>query len=207
MAENKGNRNGTTRRGFLGAIGAAAAATALPGVAIPATGRLDTKSWPQAAAGWHAAQKALIERFRPAYFAELQRFAEELRPAFASGELRGFRDEDEKGYDARQAGEEEYTTPDQKIEDLCAERFGLEIENVRGRRVGDEAMANLILAVSPTAAAGHWAADGGWLHPAGRAACCAAWDLTAVARAMGLYEATPDECPDLDETRWAEDLA
>jgi hypothetical protein len=198
--------NTVSRRGFIGAIGAAAAASVLSPVALaaPATSGGPVR-WTSATADWHAAQARLVERFRPAYLAELERFAEELRPGFVSGELRGYRDVDEGlGYDARQAGDEDYIDPDARLEELCAEHFGLEVEQAGSTYVGDEAMANLILAMSP--AAEHWQPGTGWYHPANRATLCVAWDVLAIARALGIYEATADESPSLEATAWAREV-
>jgi hypothetical protein len=80
MAEKKNTPqgdSGTTRRGFIGAIGAAAAASALP---APALG---------AAREWGVAV-GRVPALRAAYLAEVERLAETLRPRFESGELHGW---------------------------------------------------------------------------------------------------------------------
>lgn len=70
-----------SRRGFIGTIGAAAAATALP--LFPALARQ-----PAPQGNWPGAVSTHADGFRAAYLAELVRFAESLRPRFESGELR-----------------------------------------------------------------------------------------------------------------------
>ncbi|WP_242344019.1 hypothetical protein [Anaeromyxobacter terrae] len=109
-----------------------------------------TETWSDTRASWRAAHEALIERFRPLYIAELERFAETLRPRFEAGELRGYIDEldDGAGRDVR--------LPMDRLEDLCAEYFGIAVGR-RWRDFDDEdadrLTAQLILAASPAGAA------------------------------------------------------
>jgi hypothetical protein len=177
---------GTGRRRFLGAcgvIGAAALPCAAAGAAIlaPSAGL----------AGWSWAdfRTGLIPSLQAAYLAELERFAETLRPRFESGELRAFRDGDENA-----AG----TSPQWEVERLCAVHFGLQVtksENASGweQYDGDAATAHAILAASPHA---EYTADVVYYHPADHATSSAAWDVIALARARGWYVPTPDECED-----------
>jgi hypothetical protein len=175
---------GTTRRGFIGAIGAVATAAALPTPALGAH-RRDLRAWREAFG-------ALVAEFRPAYFAEVARAAEDLRPRFEAGELHGYTDADDEAVG--------------KIEKACGERFGVQVEEVdRGDGIstyeGDEVAAALVVAVSP-AAVTSW--DGhDWYHPGHRALACVAYDVIAVARARGFYTPEPEECPHEDATRWA----
>ncbi len=202
MADKKNTT--VSRRGFIGAIGAATAATALPAVALAAPAAEGAPSWPDAVAGWSKAQADLIARYREPYIREVVRFAEELRPRFESGELRGLRDEDDERHeDAREAGTE-YEFPNERLEDLAADRFGIVVRMVQrehGDRVhvGDKATASVIVAVSPSAE--HWNAER-WAHPGYCAKACIAWDVLAVARALGFYEPIADEEPSATKSAW-----
>ena len=186
--------NTVSRRGFIATIGAAAAASAVPSparakAAAPRTWRSALAAWPEAVAAMKASSAAIVERFRPAYFAELRRFTEELRPRFAAGELYGYRgDDDQEGQD--------------RLEELCAERFGVEVRRVEGEEVGDEITANMINAVSPSAE--HWMPEEDWYHPGYCAQACAAFDVLAVARALGIHRPAPDEAPGEKLTKWAQ---
>lgn len=174
------NREGTTRRGFMAACGAAAAATALPAVAIgEAAGSGEKLRTPP--------RTALLEAWRALYRVELETLAEQLRPRFEAGQLRAFRDEDE-----RVSWDE---APHGQLEDLAAEYFGL---GVKTRDDGlsvwkDEnpVVAHMILAVSP-----HAACTGGGAEPPAHAAEAAAWDLIAIARARRWYVPTEEESED-----------
>jgi hypothetical protein len=186
MAETKNTQQGdsrTTRRGFIGAIGAAAAATALPSpaAATPLT-------WPETLAAWPGAFRELVERFRPLYAAEVARLAETLRPRFESGELHAMTDEElEDG----QAGA---TAPMWRIEAAAGEHFGL-VEAGDGDRQdriceGAEHVAAMILAVSPSSP---FVDAEGWHHPAFAATECVLWDVIFHARERGWYTPGPTE--------------
>jgi hypothetical protein len=189
MATNKGNENGTTRRGFLAAVGAVTAASAIPAVALAVSAR--RSSGRETLAGW---QEAQLPGLRALYLAEVVRFAEELRPRFASGELRGFTDADGE----RIEREPHWDPPLFELENLCEERFRLDVD-----RYGEEAYLNayLIRCVSPSEGQTFDAQP-----VAGQAAIAVSRDVLAVARARGFCASTPDEDPSLDETRWAEEF-
>lgn len=164
-----------TRRGFLASVAAATAATALPATAEART----PTTW--------GALRAGLPGLRAAYLAELERFAETLRPRFAAGELRAFRDCDDGIEDA----------PPWMLERLCASHFGVEVtrsEDGYGGEdhEGDMAAAYLILAASPRAEA----LLDTQVHPGYHAAEAAAWDVIAHARACGWYSPAPDESED-----------
>lgn len=198
--------NEVSRRGFIGAIGAAAATAAAaaaaahpalalgaPTAAVGLRWTTALEAWPDAVAEMKAATDAIVARFRPAYLAEVRRFAEELRPRFESGELYGYRSEDEDGMD--------------RLENLCAERFGVEVRQVPDDvryYVGDEETANMINAVSPSAP--HWEPESEWNHPGYCAKACIAFDVIAVARALGFYEPTPDEGPSAEQIAWVHEV-
>jgi hypothetical protein len=183
MAENKGSGNGTTRRGFIAAFGAALAASALPLAARGGSGGRETL------ARW---QETHLPSLRALYLAEVVRFAEELRPRFASGEIRGFTDADGE----RIEREPHWDPPLFELENLCEERFRLDVD-----RYGEEAYLNayLIRCVSPSEGQTFDAQP-----VAGQAAVAVSRDVLAAARARGFYAPAEDEDPTLDETRWAE---
>jgi len=196
--------NGTTRRGFLGRLGAAAALAAVPGACAAhggaATGSgLDTVT-------------ALGEALRAAYLAELARFAEALRPRFASGELRAYRDVDDRQRIPGTTGwgDECFThseSPQYLLGRIVGEHFGIEwtedpTSDGGVRSVGDSALAYAILAASPHADVTGEGAD----HPCDHACESVAWDVIAYARERGWYAPAEDEHPDpMDEA--AENLA
>jgi hypothetical protein len=182
--------NVTSRRGFMAAMGFAAAATAVR--ASPVPGRT---SW--------AGIGGAIEALRAAYLAEVERFALELESRFRAGELRA---EDEAidvyDYDSPETWHER--CPQAKLERLVAQRFGLEVkkttyvsrcgdsEHEYETFDGDTAAAYLILAVSP-----HGDAVGSEsYHPAYDARSCVVWDVIALARARRWYVPSDTECGD-----------
>jgi hypothetical protein len=163
-----------------------------------------TTTWAEATTSWQHAHADLIAKYRAPYLAEVRRFAEELAPRFAGGEFHGMRD-DELEDDQNGA-----TAAVFKLEKLCAERFGVQVKKVpTGRNpweydhVGDEALANLIIAVSPSAE--HWESSE-WFHPGYCAAAVLSWDVIAMARALGLYVPTPDEEPSAEQLAWAREV-
>ncbi len=109
-------------------------------------------AWSAVTAQWAA--------WRAAYLAEVERFAETLRPRFASGELRAERspeDDQERIPGTTGWGDECFThdpTPEEVIERLVEEHFGIAVTktpDAHGGVVfdGDASAAHLILAVSP----------------------------------------------------------
>lgn len=156
------------------------------------------EKWDEAKVSWQAAQEALVARLRPLYLAEVARFAETLRPDFEAGRLYGYRGGDN--------GTSIESTPIGRLEELCAEHFGIQVDDEE--RDGnayqverDFMTARMILAVSPSA---DGASDPGAEAESFNAQFAAAWDVLAVARARGWYKPTPDESPDVEETRWVE---
>jgi hypothetical protein len=137
--------NEVSRRGFIAAIGAAAAASAIPTVA-------GAVAPPDSLAAWPAAFRELVERFRPSYMVEIVRLAERLRPGFESGEFRGYIGEVDDDVDWGTGLPRKTLLPMERLEDLCAEHFGI----AEGRNWGDFNSQNadrltsqLILEVSP----------------------------------------------------------
>lgn len=87
------SKSTVSRRGFMVAVGAAAAATTVPASveAAPVT--------------WQG-RESVLSALRAAYRAEVERIASDLRPRFESGELHGWHfydDDDGKDLDAGQA--------------------------------------------------------------------------------------------------------
>jgi hypothetical protein len=164
----------TTRRGFLAACGVGAAALAVPGGAAEARGFADPFG------GLFSWYRRMIERL-----------AEELRPRFASGELRAPRDVDFEEEDGPARAHQD-STPWRRIEAVIAAPLGIQVdESVPRVYVGDVARAHLVLAASPvtpfvsTDAAHHGFA----------AQEVARWDVIALARARGYYVPAADEDP------------
>jgi hypothetical protein len=192
VATDNHTRNGkTTRRAFIGALGAAAAVTSIPTRAEEA----------MAGATWGALRRA-SPSLRRAYSAEIVRLGETLRPRFEAGELYGYR------------GGDDYADGMDAIEEAVRAHFGLMVTTEQRDKgtwyVGDDYAAHLVLACSPLADA----TDAeGWYHAACHAAHAATWDLLNVARARSWYTPTPDEephpghidgkCPSCDWTRKA----
>lgn len=173
-----------TRRGFIGAMGAAAAA-----VAVPATVQAMPRGWP---GDWTP--------FRAAYMAEIERLAEANRARFKAGELRAERDGDFEGLKSGNGiatPEEMDNMPMGRCEGIVAAHFGLGVDRgvteYGGRPLqtfdGDESAAYMVLACSPHAAD----TDDNWNHPCFHARNAAAWDLITVARARGMYAPAADE--------------
>ena len=181
--------NEVSRRGFIGAIGAATAAAALPVGALAAS----PLTWPETLAAWPEAFRGLVERFRPLYVAEVARLAATLRPRFESGELHAMTDdelEDDAGAMA----------PIWRVQAAAGEHFGLVRAGGReGRSSGVEReericdgaghVAHMILAVSRSAPF----MDEGWDHVAYQANEAAMWDVVLHARAAGWYTPGPTE--------------
>jgi len=164
----------SSRRRFIGALAAATAATALP---TPASARSTGEP------SWGACRGGLAE-FRRAYLAEVERFAEELRPRFGGGKLRGMTDEEmEDGQSGR-------TSPYFKLEALCAARFGCAVtRDAAGQLLGDVEASHLVLAFSPHAEI----VGDNWEHPGYHATTAVTWDVLEVARERGMYVPLPTE--------------
>lgn len=121
---------------------------------------------------WTEARAGALDVVRVAYLREVERFAEELRPRFESGELRGLRDSDP---DSGERG------PFYQVEKLCLARFapeGMAWEQI-----------HLALAASPSAEE----ADDTWVDRRGHVAAAACLDVLRLASARGYYKPAPDE--------------
>ncbi len=188
------NEANVTRRGFMATIGVGAAALALPAdVAAAATNaagpaRFAAGTWAEAVHSWPAAVEAMkaqtdaiVAQFTPAYFAEVRRLAEENRERFApGGDLRSALG-DSDGHREQKARD--------RVEALCAERFGLEVEEHGYEEPeGDAVLGAMICRISPSAT--EWDVDGdedgNWNHPCYAAEACAGSDVLAVVRAWGV---------------------
>lgn len=150
----------TTRRGFIGVAGLAAAATALPSVA----GASGLNGW-----RWGDLRESLLPQLRAAYLAEVERFAEENRPQIESGEF-GECDDD--------------MSPRYALEDACGDRFGCRaVETEDGRSsTGDAGAALWVLAASPSA---DDEVHAGFFHVAQAAQSALGTDVLAIARKRG----------------------
>jgi hypothetical protein len=167
MAETK-CINVTTRRGFLGTLGVAVAASALPvaGVAAPAGAR-----------GTAAPHRAA---WRADYLRELEDLAATLRPHFEAGRLHSWRASQDDCPAVRE------------LERRCGNYFGLPDDPDSWEAgVGNES-AWMILAVSPHAAS---TGDGG-AYAVDHAREAVAWDVVAIARERGWYVPAEDENED-----------
>jgi hypothetical protein len=127
---------------------------------------------------WRRIEDSRLSSWRASYLEELGRLAEELRPRFASGELRAMTD----GDIARDGGA---TSPFYAVERLCCAHFRLEEL--------DPSTLRLLLDVSPHASA---IADAGWTDDVYWLQSAIAWDLIALARARGMYLPAAGELPD-----------
>jgi hypothetical protein len=167
-------RNDTTRRGFLGALGAVAALPLFPALATHAS---PSGRWADAMTGHGESLRAL-------YLAELARFAESLRPRFQAGELRAYREDD-------------HGSPQWEVERLAAAHFGVKVTertlaNGDTLYLGDEVRARLILAASPrTGVTGE-----GETVVCNHAREAVGWDVIGYARERGWYTPTADETQD-----------
>ncbi len=160
-------------------------------------GKHDTRStWTDTSAEWRRAHAELVAGFRVAYLAELERFAETLRPRFEAGELYGYRDD---------------LTGEERITAAIVDHFGLVVtETIEpgGGHVytGDDAIAHLILEASPSAldeSLGDSIQSNDWHHPALGAREAILFDVLGIARARGWYTPDEDEAPVFDHSRWA----
>ncbi|MFY3742457.1 hypothetical protein ACOQFB_00995 [Anaeromyxobacter sp. Red801] len=175
-----------TRRSFLTTVGVGAAVVTAPGAAAAASGRARlaaggaVQSWPVAVEAMKAAEESVLAQFRPAYLAEVERFAEELRPRFEKGDLRA-----SVVVAPGSAGEERAKQAAlDRLEGACAERFGVEVVRAGYEVEGDDVLGRMICAVSPSAPS--WDVDDGdWSHPCCAAQACACSDVVAVARRAG----------------------
>jgi hypothetical protein len=134
-----------------------------------------------------AAVARSLESLSRVYRAEIERFAEELRPLFERGELRGDREEDADHYerDVLDGVEEakRYVSPRAVLEDLCAERFARSVPT-----------AGVTLAASPSAS-DVVEREGFGVTIIGAAAMAAANDVLSIARERRWYTPTEDETP------------
>ena len=149
-----------------------------------------------------------VEALRLDYLRRIGDLAQKLRPRFEAGELRALAegdDEDGRG-----------KAPIYVLEDLCRERFGLQVttRDPGDGYVyydGDESTAHLLLAASPMAPI---VGDcDGWHSPCDQATCAIAHDVIMVARERRMYRPDPavesycygmDEWPDEALKRLAE---
>lgn len=159
MASEKKAKQGVSRRGFIAACGAAVASTTVPRAAQAGT-----------LTGW-ASAKRMAAALVAAYLAEVERFTEELRPRFESGEVGAWDGND--------------TGPTDRLEELCAERFGLQVTKIGWGEYegGDLEQALLILFVSPSSDSVDRGAN--WAHECLAAAAAVATDVLASARRCG----------------------
>jgi hypothetical protein len=157
--------NGVSRRGFIGAVGAATAAAALPvgALAVGTAKRTNDRH------GVMEPPADALEALRAYYVAAVAAVAAELRPRFESGELHGWREEDSRGMDDDRKG---FAPSPWRVEGECGERF------VRGSMQ----RAYLVLAVSPSEVETF---DGACADPRYHAAQAMAWDVIRFARAQG----------------------
>lgn len=140
---------------------------------------------------WGDVAAVHLAALRDAYTAEVERLAQQLRPRFASGELRANTSDEYEGAPDLDA------LPQGRLEAICAEHFGvgvtkIEHENGRVEYAGDERTAYLLLAVSPHTES----TCGDVYHPGYHAQDAAAWDVIALARKRGWYTPAPTECGD-----------
>lgn len=118
---------------------------------------------------------------RAAYLAEVERFAEGLRPRFEAGELRKNVPSD---YPAAQTPGAIPDTPMERLERLCEERFGLNGRRYYEARIPEvEAAAHLVLAVSPHVVVAVDDDDGAMIWD--QACHAVALDVLASARSRG----------------------
>jgi hypothetical protein len=166
MATNKGNENGTTRRGFIAAIGVASAAGMLPAQAQASSPTV-----------WGSA-RAMLPSLTGAYLAEVARFTESIRDQLLAGELRANTSDDwESGYEE---------TPFIRLENAGAEHFGVAVKRTRTpdgweTLEGDERAAHLVLLASPSTEATDDSAN----HACYQAAEAIVRDVLACARRHG----------------------
>ncbi len=155
---------------------------------------------------WNGTMAAVLEQLRAAYMAEVQRFAETLRPRFESGELRGYTDDDGVRDMRERPGKPRpgaWRAPLFRLEDLCEQHFGLDVDAPETDAAAQEVFrrAYLIRSVSPSDALLTEDAQ----PIAGQATIAVAGDVLAIARARGWYEPTVDEDPSLEKTAWAQE--
>jgi hypothetical protein len=179
------------RRNVLQAGAAALGAALLPRAAAATPHLLDPAAVTPAVA---------LEALRVDYLGKVRALAEELRPRFESGELRGFRSGDGEG------GSDE---PFERLDEICRERFGLattETEPGDGLSyiTGDDVAAYTILAVSPMA---REITDTDADHACYVAATAVASDVLAVARDRRWYRPTPDESYCYGKDEWPSSAA
>lgn len=159
---------GTTRRGFMAALGIGAAALAVPaGAAARAAG---------------TGPDALLPGLREWYARELERFAEDREDDLRSG-----RKGDALDTPGGHPGDFE---PTKRLGAAIRERFGLQTTETPGKNgcvwiSGDEATALLIAAVSPCA--DEMGMDG-WPHAADYATACIEEDVLRLAESRGWIE-------------------
>lgn len=130
---------------------------------------------------WSTTKAFVIDQLRREYVAEVERFAETLRPRFEAGEF----------YASRNSGAAGQTA----LGKLVIAHFGLAVAtlNSDGRvwHMADDVTVHVILAVSDSTDE----TSGNWIHAAHHAAAAATWDVVAHARRRGWYAPTTDEIP------------
>ncbi len=143
---------------------------------------------------WQATCARTLDELRRAYLAEVERFAETLRPRFESGELRGITDaEFEAGGDS----------PLFRLEALCGRHFGLESKD--GELVETHETfqtAYLIRSVSPGEVATEDAQP-----VVGQAIIALTHHVLALAKARGWWHPQPGEMPTPYESPYREPVA
>jgi hypothetical protein len=141
---------------------------------------------PAATATWVDARGAAQGLLREAYPREIARIAEVLRPGFASGAFRGWRDEDHDRRDevmAERAGivfDPDYRSPFERLEEEVSRRLGF------GDEEEEEELARFVLLSTPSEAIGSGSASVD-------AIAAAAEDVLRYARDRHWYTATADE--------------
>lgn len=126
----------------------------------------------QPGTNWKRETAIAVQALRAAYLAEVARFAEELRPRFTSGEVRGFLEEDGDS-----------TGPADALRYLCGRHFAM-------KDMAWEEM-HAVLAVSPSAEE----VDDAWCEPWHHLREAVAYDVIRIARARGWYAPASDEEP------------
>ncbi len=134
---------------------------------------------------WQATCARTLDELRRAYFAEVERFAETLRPRFESGELRGMTDEE---FEAKGGYER---SPLHRLEGLCGRHFGLESKDGKPAETYEAFQtAYLIRSVSTGEVATEDAQP-----VVGQAITAITHDVLALAKAGGWWRPRPGEMP------------
>lgn len=164
---------------------------------------MTTETWNSTKAEWRRAFEALVGDFRPKYLAEVQRLAESLRSEFEAGGLRGYLDDDDNA-------DPSDPRPMDRLEDLCAEHFGIQVARSDHGDLTerDPVLAQLVVASSPSA--DDVSEDAGYRGIPGsvRATYASARDVFAVAIARGWRKLEKGEwTPEVPTIlRWAQEV-